>query len=245
VTDYSIFEDDKLQRPNTPIVDGTLRSLSGSLSFDSRPLLKQGRRDYYFNSFTYTQISLGAEYASPSFIENDFDFFRVFGRLWRRQRTFNMGLTTINAVAGLSTGQLPPQRYFTVDFGRGAFVQPNSFTTMNETNFSGNRAAMVYVNHDFDQQLFRRSRIPLLREVPFTASVHGGVFWTDLVDHMANPGDMDVLTAPSAYSEIGFGIGNLTPMIAPFNFAVSFTWQLSSYDTDRFEFRIGVPGPGQ
>ncbi len=245
VTDYSIFDDEKLQRPNTPIVDGTLRSLSGSISFDSRPLLKQAGRDYYFNSFTYTQLSLGAEYASPSFIKNDFDFLRVFVRLWRRQRTLNMGLTTINAVAGISSGDLPPQRYFTVDFGRGAFVQPNSFTTMNETNFSGNRAAMVYLNHNFDQQLFRRSRIPLLREIPFTVSVHGGVFWTDFVDHTANPSDADVHTAPSAYSEIGFGIGNLTPMIAPFNFAVSFTWQLSSYETDRFEFRLGVPTPGQ
>ena len=242
-TDFAIFaSDDKLQRDNPSIVDGRLRSLSASLTYDSRPLLKRKGRDFRFNVLIYTQITLTAEYASPSFITNDFEFRRYAVRLHREQRTLNMGLTSIDAVAGTSTGRLPPQRYFTVDFGNGVFFQPAGFNTMDERNFSGNRAAMFYVSHDFDQLLLRKSRIPLLRDVPFTVSVHGGAFWTDFVNHTANPGDLIVRTAPSAYGEIGFGIGNLTPMIAPFNFSAWFTWQVSSYNTNRFVFAIGVPG---
>jgi len=72
--------------------------------------------------------------------------------------------------------------------------------------------------------------------------VHGGVFWTEF--KRARPGDENALipTATSAYSELGFGLANLTPWISPFNFGVFFTWQLSNYGTRRFEFRIGVPG---
>lgn len=243
VSDFSLLDNDKLQRANPTIVDGRLRSISASVTYDSRPLLKRKGRDFRFNTLIYTRITLGAEYASPSFITNDFDFRRLAVRLHRRQRTLNMGLTTIDAVAGTSAGRLPTQRYFTVDFGNGVFFQPAGFNTMDERNFSGNRAAMFYLSHDFDQQLFRRSRIPLLRSAPFTVSVHGGAFWTDFVNHTANPGDAAIRTAPTAYSELGFGIGNLTPMIAPFNFTVWFTWQLSSYDTGRFALAVGVPGP--
>ena len=102
---------------------------------------------------------------------------------------------------------------------------------------------MIAVNHDFDQQLFRRSRIPLVRDLPFTVSLHGGVFWTDLVDHNPRPGDAPVLTVPDEYVELGFGLGNLTPMISPFNFATWFTWQLTDHNTSRFKLRIGIPTP--
>ncbi len=245
VSDYSIFDNDKLQRANPAIVNGRLRSVSASFTYDSRPLLKSKGRDFFFNTLTYTRITLGAEHTSPSFVGSDFDFRRYTLRLRRRQRTFSLGLTTIDAVAALSSGRLPTQRYFTVDFGNGVFFQGGGFNTLEEQNFSGNRAAMFFVNHDFEQRLLRASRIPLIRDLPITLSVHGGAFWTDFVNHTPNPGDALVATAPSAYTELGFGVGNLTPMIAPFNFSAWFTWQLSSYGTERFAFAFGIPNPLQ
>lgn len=241
-TAFSLFNKDGVLRLNPPALAGRLRSVSGTFNYDSRPLLKRKGRDYFLNQWTYTQVTIGGEYASPGFVANDFDFSRFYIHVRRRQRTLNMGLTTITLFAGSSSGQLPPQRYYTVDYARNVVFQPNGFNTVEENNFVGNRAAMIVVNHDFDQQLLRRSRIPLLRALPFTISVHGGVFWTDIVDQNPNPGDGDALTAPTAYSEIGFGIANLTPWLSPLNFGVWFTWQLSSYDTDPFALRIGIPG---
>ena len=243
VTNYGLFDNDRVQRANPAIADGRLRSIAGTVTFDSRKLLKRKGRDFYINSFTRTRVSVGAEYASPDFINNDFDFFRYFVRLARRQRTLNMGMTTIDLFIGASSSKLPPQRYYTVDFGNGVFFEGRGFNTLNESNFSGNRAGSFFITHDFDQQLFRKSHVPLVRDIPFTVSVHGGAFWTDFVDHVPNPGDADILTATSAYGEVGFGVGNLTPMISPFNFTAWFTWQVSSFETDRFVFRIGVPAP--
>lgn len=241
VTDYSLFNVDKTIRENPPIVDGKLRSLSATLTYDSRPMLRQKGRDYRFNSLTYTQVAAGIEYANPDLMPTDFDFGRYFVRLRRRQRTFNWGLTTIDAYAGASSGELPPQRYFVVDFGKGAFFEEGGFSTMHENNFYGNRAAMIVVSHNFDRMLFQKSRIPLIEDLPFTIAVHTGFFWTDFIEHDPNPGDDLLARAPTAYSELGFGIGNLTPFIAPLNFAVYFSWQLSSYPTEGFQFRIGVP----
>ncbi|MCZ6918360.1 MAG: DUF5686 family protein [Gemmatimonadetes bacterium] len=242
VTDYSVFSKTKVQRDNPLIVDGRLRALSATFTYDSRPFLKSKGRDFIFNTLTYTTITIGGELASPSFIGNDFDYWRYFLWIHRRQRTLNMGLTTLDGMLGTSSGKLPPQRYFTMDFGNGVFFEGNGFNTLNESNFSGNRAAVLFASHDFDQQLFRRSRIPLIRDLPVTLSVHGGVFWTSFVEHTANPGDDMIPTAATGYGELGFGIGNLTPFLAPINLSAWFTWQLSSYDTKGFTFLIGVPG---
>jgi hypothetical protein len=79
-----------------------------------------------------------------------------------------------------------------------------------------------------------------LKHVPFKLSVHGGAFWTDFVNHTAQPGDENVRIAPRAYSEIGFGLANLTPFLMPINMALYFTWQLSDYDTSLFQISLGV-----
>jgi hypothetical protein len=242
VSDFSVFSKTKAQRDNPVIVDGRLRALGATFAYDSRPFLKRKGRDFIFNTLTYTTITIGGELASPSFIGNDFDYWRYFLWIHRRQRTLNMGLTTFDGMLGTSSGRLPPQRYFTMDFGNGVFFEGNGFNTLNESNFSGNRAAVLFASHDFDQLLFKKSRIPVVRDLPVTLSVHGGVFWTSFVDHDPNPGDDMIPTAATGYGELGFGIGNLTPFLAPINLSAWFTWQLSDYATKGFTFLIGVPG---
>lgn len=243
VTDYSIVDRDRAARPNPAVVDGRLRSVSARFTYDSRPLLKRGGRDYVLSPFTFTHVTLGTELAAPDLVRNDFEFLRYYLRLERRQRTLNLGLTSIDVVLGASAGDLPPQRYYTVDFGRGKspIFDANGFNTLDGVNFSGNRVAMLRVQHDFEQHLFRRSGIPLVRTLPFTLSLYWGLFWTDFIDHAPHPGDDAVAVASAPYNEIGFGLGNLTAMLSPLNFGVWLVWQTSGYDTDRFRIVIGLP----
>jgi hypothetical protein len=102
---------------------------------------------------------------------------------------------------------------------------------------------MLTVRHDFDRLLFAKSGLPLIRMLPFTLNVHGGAFWTDFWHHTPKPGDVQLATARVPYSEIGFGLGNLTPFLSPFNFAWHVTWQLSSYPTNRWVFGFGLTAP--
>jgi len=247
VTDYSVFSVDRPQRGNPPIQDGRLRSLSGKLTYDSRPLLRSKGEDYYLRRPTNTRISVSAEVASPRLFPTDFDFRRYAVQIESRQRTLDLGLTTITAAAGVATGRVPPQRYFTIDFGMKALTfQGGGFNTVDHTNYTGTRVAMLTLQHDFDRLLFKKSGLPLVRSLPFTLSLHGGAFWTDFGDQLplppASPDD-SVVAARRVYSEAGFGLGNLTPFLSPFNFAVHFTWQLSSYPTSRFQFAFSLMRP--
>lgn len=239
LTDYSLFSDDSV-RTNPVIHDGRLRSVAGEFTFDSRSMFKDKRRYRRINSQQYILVKLGAEYASPDFIDNDFHFRRAYISLFRRQRTLGMGLTSLYAYAGASDGDLPPQRYFTVDFGEQYLSEAGDFLTLEQNNFSGSRVLVARGQHEFQRRLWTASGLPIIKDIPFWLSVHGGVFWSDFKDHSYQNGDEWVNLAEKPYSELGFGIGNLTPFISPFNLAVFFTWQLSHYDTSKFNFTMGI-----
>ena len=231
-------------RDNPPIADGRLRALSAALTWDSRLMVRSRAGDYRLSPMSWTRITGSVEVAAPSLIADDFSYRRYMLGIERAQPLPGWGTTTLSAVGGLATGAVPPQRYFTVDFGMDVLaVEGNGFRTLSRTNYYGNEAAVVTVRHDFDRILFRRSGLPLIRSLPFTLSVQGGLFWTAFVRHAPSPADTMLATAPTPYSEIGFSLGNLTPFLSPFNLSASFAWQLSSYPTRGFRFGIGLSGP--
>jgi Family of unknown function (DUF5686) len=241
VTDYSLLRASRPQRVNGFIVDGRMRSLSGSFIYDSRSLLRRNGQDSRLPSLTWTRVTVSAEVASPSLIPNDFDFGRYSLQIERHQRTLNLGITTINAVVGITTGTVPPQRYFTIDFGMRALgFQGSGFKTLGDTSFAGNRVAMLSVRHDFDRLLFAKCGLPLIRHLPFTLSVYGGMFAIDFVNHVPFPSDSAFRTTSSPYTEAGFALGNLAPFLAPLNLGAHFTWQLSSQSTRRFQFGLSL-----
>ncbi|HYL21994.1 MAG TPA: DUF5686 family protein [Gemmatimonadales bacterium] len=244
-TDYTLFTVTRPVRANPPIIAGHLRALTGRLTYDSRPLIREKGEDYHLRSLTSTRITLGAELAAPDLVPSDYSYRRYTLQIERQQRTFNLGITTLLAAGGVATGYVPPQRYFTVDYGMKTLTfQRDGFNTLADTNYSGTRAAMLVVRHDFDRLLFAKSHLPLVRRLPFTFSVHGGVFWTDFINHIPYPAaDTLLTTARTPYSEVGFGLGNLTPFLSPFNFAVHVTWQLSSYPTHHVSLGIGLTRP--
>lgn len=244
-TDYTVFPVTRPVRVNPPIEPGHLRALTGRVTYDSRPLIRDKGEDLRLRSLTWTRVTLGAELAAPDLIPNDFSYRRFTLQVERQQRTFNFGITTILFAGGIATGYVPPQRYFTVDHGMQTLTfQRNGFNTLGDTNYSGTRVAMLAARHDFDRLLFAKSHLPLISRLPFTFSVHGGVFWSDFIEHVPYPAtDTLLFTARKPYTELGFGLGNLTPFLSPFNLAAHFTWQLSSYPTHHFRFGFGLTRP--
>ncbi|HEX4628765.1 MAG TPA: hypothetical protein VH137_08245, partial [Gemmatimonadales bacterium] len=119
-------------------------------------------------------------------------------------------------------------------------AEGSGFNTLARAQFAGNRALAALVRHDFGH--LAGSRLPLLRWVPATLSLHGGVFWAALIGNVVVPPDTLLTTADRPYAEAGFTLGNLTPFLSPFDLAASFTWQLSTYPTRRFRLGLGFTG---
>lgn len=234
-TDFSVFTMTKEHRGNLSITDGKLRSVSTTLNWDSRRLMKLRGRERKEWTNRYTRIELGFEYASPGFIDNDFEFRRYHVDVYSRFRPMGLGRMRIRLYTGSSDGMLPPQRQFTVDFGHGVMYGDMSFKTLNETNFCGDRVAMGYVYHDFGRFIFKKTGLPLVEKIPFSLGLFGGMFWTDFTNG-AVVSDETMMVARKAYSEVGFQIGSISPL----GFKFDFGWQLSDYDTQSFNVGFGM-----
>jgi uncharacterized protein DUF5686 len=230
--------------PNPPIRDGRMRSLSGTLTFDSRQMVQSRGLEYRLTGTSWTRVSLGVEVSAPRLIASDFEFQRYAFQIEHRLPLLGLGSTSITVAGGVASHGAPPQRYFTVGYGiRLLAAEGTGFNTLRRTAFVGNRALLVSLRHDFPRQLFRDSGLPLLRGIPATLSLHAGVFWAELDGNTPTAADTLLQTTRKPYREAGFTLGNLTPFLSPFDLAVSCTWQLSSYPTNRFRFGLGINGP--
>ena len=233
-TEFSVLRETKKHRENPPIQDGKLRALSFYFNYDSRKLVKL--RYGVTKEWTdhYTTFRTGMEFAAPNFIDNDFDYRWYYAQLYRSQRTLWHGLTSVSAYIGMSDKVLPPQRYFTVDFDAGLFANNMFFKTLGETNFKGDRATTIYLTHNFSSLPFKKTGLPLIKS--FSLGIYGGVFWTDFRNQKVQSRD-HVMVARKAYSEIGFQIGRIIPLVAA---KFYFSWQLSDYNTNRFSIGFGT-----
>ena len=219
--------------PNPPIADGHLRLVGGTVTFDSRQLVRSRLGDGMMAGGSWTSLALSVDVSAHDVLASDYSFRRYSVRLEHQQRWGNVGITTLTAVGGVATGYTPPQQYFTVGYGIQVLAAEGSaFNTLARGEFAGTRAAMILLRHDF-------GRLPL---VPIGFSLHGGAFWSVLHSQLPAPGDTTLLTAGHPYTEAGFTLSHLTPFLTPLDFAISCTWQLSHYPTHPFRFGIGFTG---
>ncbi len=240
-TRHTVFDyDEDRPRWNSPIAEGDFRSFKATFRYDSRKMFRNKGQDITIDDTEYWTFQASVERTAPDWIDSDFYFSRYYFDLRRNQRTLGMGISSLRIFAGDSDGDLPPQRYYTVDFGGGPLGTDMGPSSLGDDNFSGNRALLIYGRHDFRRRLFVTSGIPLVKDIPFWLSVHGGIFWTEFKNHRTWPGDDLIKNARRPYREIGVGLANLTPFISPLNLAFNFTWQLSKYDTSRWQLGFWI-----
>ena len=234
-TEFSLFRKSKEHRPNPPIDNGRLRSLSAETVWDTRPLMKNKGQIMKMDMASYAVFKAGFEYAGPDLADNDFHYKRYFASFRYNQRLFGLGHSQIYLFGGLSDGNLPTQRRFMYDHSGYVFSHPLSFKTMGENNFSGDKSGAFYVFHDFGQNLFEWSHLPLIKDIPFSLAVFGGAFWTSFENENDTQNLASYGVAEKAYHEIGFSIGRITSL----RLRVDFSWQLSNYDTEKFAITVG------
>lgn len=221
--------------PNPPIADGHLRLVGGTVTFDSRQLVRSRLGEGMMSGGSWTSLALSVDLSAHDILSSDYSFRRYSVRLEHQQRWGGgtAGVTTLTAVGGIATGFTPPQQYFTVGYGIQVLAAEGSaFNTLARGEFAGTRAAMILLRHDF-------GRLPL---VPATLSLHGGAFWSILQSELPAPGDTTLFSARHPYTEAGFTLSHLTPFLTPLDVAISCTWQLSHYPTHPFRFGIGFTG---
>ena len=137
-------------RPNPAVNEGDLRSIDLELSVGGsyRP----------FGVKAHRRLQVSIEH-SDDWLASDFSFNRVSATFDWHQRTFRRHQTVpltldIRLVASFSTGELPAQRFSSLDASFRGFTPFGTFRTLRNQPYEGEHSAAVFWEHDFADAVF-------------------------------------------------------------------------------------------
>jgi hypothetical protein len=203
------------------------------VSGDYRYGISENSVNVYFDSFRFTEFTLGLRYAyGEKFVQNvrkkislgtrypilwvqytrgmegvldgDFDYNRVDVKIEKSFYTNYVGKTSIRLTGGYIDADIP---YTNLYNGHGSYRQftlyaPNSFGTMRMNEFLSNKYVSVYLQHDFENLLFKGKSF----KPEFAIATHAGFGWLDFSESHYG---VDFKTMEMGYYESGLLINNL------------------------------------
>ncbi|MCH8285003.1 hypothetical protein IIB79_00570, partial [candidate division KSB1 bacterium] len=192
---FSVFKNKESFRINPEIIEGENRGLRGELLY----------RSYNVDG------DLSFEYSDNGTLHSDFSYTKLWGALrWSARPTFYTNVFA-KFTAGVSGGDLPPQRWF--DFGGKLPLQYNGrLRGVGYKYFTGDRMATGVVEYSINGKVLYNLGVKrtLLKGLKFT--IWTGVGWSELSEsnkQYAAGVLTPSITAEDGYYEYGIGIGDL------------------------------------
>ncbi|MBI3585790.1 MAG: carboxypeptidase-like regulatory domain-containing protein [Ignavibacteriales bacterium] len=202
-TDYSLLSRDVSYRLNPAIQNGMMRSLQVSARYGD-PAIPLGIISQDF-------IELKLEHSDKSLLASDFDFSQltVHGELHIAtfmKRLFIPPTLSLSLTAGVSSGTVPAQRWFTLDSRYTGFAPFGVLRGGDIKEFSGNRFVLLSVEHNFRSSPFLALDIPFLYKNSVELLVHGTLART--WNSNSTPMPFGRITN-DWYSEAGIGLSRI------------------------------------
>jgi hypothetical protein len=220
-SDYSLFTLGNRYRGNPQIQDGKLRSFQLNLRYGAEPVV--------FNLIFVDAIEFTVEHTQNSIFKSDFDFtlynvsasysFKTFLQSHLFSPVMHIYLST-----GTSTGQLPPQKMFTIDSQLGGYAPFGVLKTSYPRCFIGDKFVSIGLEHNFRNIPFLLLGIPYLykRNIEFVVFSSAAQAWQN-GNSVTN----------GWYTEAGVGIGKIFDLLR-----FDLTYRLTN--PKRLFFTVGI-----
>ena len=228
--EFSLFNKNALFRPNPEIIEGTENSLGFELNYNFSP----ERRLSNFG------IGITGLISEPTIIPSDFTYQRFTATMNLRTKTLPLWRIDIRLSGGIAFGELPPQRYFSLESAVSGFAG-TSFRGMNVKEFYGDRFAFVAFEHNFGEIIPGILRIPNVASFGIEFILFGNIGYSEFTNNSIfteNESDyfhkkQTANTPDVFYYEAGFGINQILIFL---RFDVSA--RLSQRDVPKFYFTL-------
>jgi hypothetical protein len=235
-TDWSITRASRPFRDNPAVNDGAILSGRVTMSFDNRDFIDNagdlrrmgGRNHVPGVSFTWNEADLSGEtftfleYAAS--LRGSFDLGRI-------------GTSSYRVSADVTNGKLPAQRLDNLPGSVDFVTRRWRFRTLDFREFGGDRRAMLFIDHDFDDQLFRWLHLPLLERSSWGLHIFASMGWTSMTRDTRAMQTVAVQEAKAPFYEAGFGLDRVFLL-----FSVDVAWRLNHFREGR-NFFIGLSAP--
>lgn len=203
VAPWSLFTDGKPQRQNPDIMPGSMQSVGGELFLNYRPERAIAR----------TGMVMRGEVSDPMILPTDFTYARAEWTGFARMKTLPLWTLDLYASVGATWGDVPPQRFFSLESAISGIAVGSAFRGMGVKEFYGDRYAAFSLQHNFGELIPGFLRIPNIASFGIEFIAFGSVGYTTFSDRTI-AFTKTVLPTTSAtsdnvYYEAGLGINRL------------------------------------
>ncbi len=200
-TEFAVFG--HTFRDNPMIINGMMRTFGAEIRWDYHPQ----RRISTFG------FNLNAEISNPRLIPSDFSFEHYFGSLQLRTPTLPLWLLDLRFSGGYSRGNVPPQRFFSLESSATYVAAESVFRGMNVKEFYGDSYAAIALEHNFGEVIPGVLRIPNIASFGIEFITIAGVGWTQFsqqtLDYTKTKLPSTSATADGWYYEAGLGFNKI------------------------------------
>ena len=233
-SNFSFFDKERSYSLNPSIYETKINSISAGFNFDFR--------DYIEDGFFRRRVTLGNSYATfggkliysgSGFLKSNVDFtiyeFNSHGTI----NTFNSAQLYFRIFGEYTNGSLPYQMLYALPGNIDLTAQNFTFRTLNVNEILGDRVVTIYIQHNFNDQLFRLIPIPFIQDVDLQLSGFLNIAYSDIGERTKSISPYPLKTFKHPFYEVGFELGQaLLPL------SLDFAWRLNYRGENNF--RIGI-----
>ena len=233
-SNFSFFDKDRNYSLNPPIYETKINSISAGFNFDFR--------DYIEDGFFRRRVTLGKSYATfggkiiisnSDFLKSNLDFttyeFNSSGTI----NTFNSAQLYFRIFGEYTTGILPYQMLYALPGNIDLTAQDFTFRTLNVNEILGDRVVTIYIEHNFNDELFRLIPISFVQDMDLQLSGFLNIAYSDIGEKTKSISPYPLTTFKHPFYEVGFELGQaLLPL------KLDFAWRLNYRGENNF--RIGI-----
>lgn len=224
-TNFSLFGN-RMIRENPLIVPGINNSLGIELNWNFHPRRR----------FSESGFQLNAEYSNKS-IGSDFSYSRFHGSFFVRFNTLPSWIADLRLNCGYSIGELPPQKFFSLESSSSGIASSGSLRALNMKEFYGSEFYVVSLEHNFGEVIPGILRIPSVAAFGIEFITYGRLAYTNFSkstlfatknNSIIKPNNTQS-TADKYYYEVGLGFNKVLLF-----FRIDTTIRLSQVNKPKF-----------
>lgn len=205
-TDYDILANKYKERVNPAVFAGNVNSFKGAFQIgeDFIPFAPVGQ----------SRAKFSVEHGNKSILKSDLEFTTYQIEVDYRLNTFFRRRFLPNAldmrfVAGTATGDLPPQRYFSMDGAIGGFTPFGTFRSLSNRFYGGDNYIGFFWEHNFRTVPFELLGLQKLAEKGTSLIIFGSHGKTWLKDQTYNSLSPFVNTINGVHHELGVSVSGI------------------------------------
>ncbi|MDP4174043.1 MAG: DUF5686 family protein [Bacteroidota bacterium] len=235
-SDYSFFAKSRHYRDNPPIYETKINEINFGFNLDFRNFIEDGYfRRRVSEGKAYILLGGGVNISSKKAIGSLLDYVMYNADIQGTLGTFRAASLNYRLHSVYSDGPVPFQMQYALAGNISATGKNYTFRTVGISEVFADKVIAINIEHNFRDELFRLSRIPILKDMELQLNTFFDAAWTNMSAKSKEIIPIRYITMNKPLLEAGFNIGHVL-----FPFSLELAWRLTHRENNAFVIGINT-----